>query len=139
VAKFLEYQEPKELAEQVVNYRNDYGNTPLFRAFRTSRPFEALELLIRCGADVNVRNTNGTKPIYHAIFMDDPKIFKLLVDAGTSLDAPCNSRDETPPQMADRLGKHAILEFLISRKPLASEVPVESDENDLSEDTCIIC
>ena len=74
-----------------------YGVTPLSWA-TVGRQIEAVALLIKHGADVNVGNKDGNTPLHTAAFLGEYKIAELLVKSGADVnitnddgDSPMNS------------------------------------------------
>ena len=71
-----------------------FGSTPLLRAAVAGRA-EAVELLIRRGADVNVVDQARSTPLHAAAFLGHEKTVHALVQNGANVNA-ANTRGETP-------------------------------------------
>ena len=97
------------------------GSTPLLRAAGAGRA-EAVELLIRRGADVNVVDRARSTPLHAAAFLGHEKIVHALVQNGADVNA-ANTRGETP------LGVATIDEG--TTRSIASLLQIELDEEGL--------
>ncbi len=71
-----------------------FGSTPLERAALAGRA-EAVELLIRRGADVNAVDRDRGTPLHAAAFLGHAKVVHALVENGADVNA-VNVRGETP-------------------------------------------
>lgn len=72
------------LLEQGINpnVKDEYGNTPLIYAARTSLP--AVDMLLYAGADVNAKNKNGFTPLINSLYNEQENavpIIKRLLQA----------------------------------------------------------
>ena len=74
------------------------GSTPLQRAAGAGRA-EAVELLIRRGADVNAVDRDRSTPLHVAAFLGHEKTVHALVQNGADVNA-ANTRGETPLSVA---------------------------------------
>ena len=82
-------------------------------ALHCSRKKECTELLVREGADVNLKDHNGLTPLHSAIARSWNIDCTLpLVSAGADVNAKCD-KGETPLIKAARLGKLQEIEFLL--------------------------
>jgi len=70
--------------EQHVNLTSQAGNSSLWNAVNNEN-IVLIELLISFGADVNVRNNNGTYIIDSAIRSGNKEIVRILVEAGATM------------------------------------------------------
>lgn len=61
-----------------------YEETALFRAVRSDHS-KCTDALLRYGADVNARDSDGITPIYHAAAHDQKEQLRLLLSAGSDL------------------------------------------------------
>lgn len=69
----------------VVNVRNNDGNTPLYAAVEGVNPF-TYDILVEYGADPSIRNNAGKTPIQHGIERDVPEDFYLSLNEEGLLD-----------------------------------------------------
>ena len=69
-----------------VNAKGFFGNVPLHPAI-TWGDSDAVELLLKAGADVNIPGERGDTPLHHAIQMGEFKIARRLVIAGADREA----------------------------------------------------
>lgn len=85
-------QNEKEVAEIIeflvqkcgVNTKNRYNETVLFKACSSVFDYtKIIEPLIKCGADVNVKDESGRTPIFQC--SASPEMVQMLVDAGADL------------------------------------------------------
>jgi len=77
------------------------GYSPLYSAINAGH-LDAVELLIKHGADINFRNPVGGTPLHDAAYLGRPKIAELLIRHGADVNARAKS-GETP--LAVALGK----------------------------------
>jgi len=65
-----------------------FGFTPLFRATLSQRNTPALALLLlRAGADPNIKTHEGSTPWEYAIFWKDPNFVQAFIDHGAEIDS----------------------------------------------------
>ena len=84
-------------------------------ALHCSRSKECTELLVREGADVNLKDHNGVTPLHPAIARSGSIDCTLpLVSAGADVNAKCH-KGETPLIKAARLGKLQEIELLLEK------------------------
>lgn len=83
-----------------VNFRDHYGNPPIFR--QASSWCGDVQLLIDLGADIHVARYDGTTPLHSAAIYGRAKAVKALLEAGAEVDARTESFKEsrTPLEMA---------------------------------------
>lgn len=84
--------------EADVNALAKNGDSALIPAAQQSRDGETVDLLIRAGADVNIRTKYGSTPLSVATFYGNERAVKLLVAAGADLDAKTD--EGTPLEIA---------------------------------------
>jgi ankyrin repeat protein len=93
-----------EVAAAIFSFNPEYdrqdgkGDTALHRLVR-SRSKEAVELLLKHGADFEIKNENGETPIFGACEYPGPEVLKLLLRAGAN-HLVKNSKGETPLDVA---------------------------------------
>ena len=80
-----------------------------------------LRLLINAGADVNATALNAT------IANHNPFALDTLLTAGPNVDEP-DKNNETPLEMAARLGKHEIVDRLLAHRALHDTIPRTTDK-----------
>lgn len=68
----------------------DFGNLTALQAAVLSGNEDCVDMILRAGADVSVRNTKGTYPVGLAVQTvdDDPSLIRLLHAAGASVTSP---------------------------------------------------
>jgi peptidoglycan/LPS O-acetylase OafA/YrhL len=99
----------------------DRGGSPLMWAAVTGQA-EAMELLIKRGADVNAAGQDGGTALHGAAFLGHEKTVEVLIRSGAKLNVP-NNRGTTPLDTA-------VLDVGTTRY-LASALQLELDENGL--------
>jgi ankyrin repeat protein len=70
-----------------VDVKNGAGGDALLRASKNRGYSKYLQLLIKAGADVNVRSGNGSSPLINATFVGDIEMVKTLLAAGADANA----------------------------------------------------
>ena len=83
----------------------------LFYAARISS-LNVCEVLINCGANVNVTDSNGSTPLHCAACYRDADFCKILIDAGADTTAMDNSGD-TPLDLAMRMDNLLAIQLLL--------------------------
>ncbi|KAF3333092.1 ankyrin repeat protein [Carex littledalei] len=68
-----------------VNLAAHSGKTPLCFAANFGDP-NAIESLINCGANLNVKDANGLSPLHDAVIGDKPRAIEVLLTKGAQLD-----------------------------------------------------
>ncbi|KAF3320238.1 ankyrin repeat protein [Carex littledalei] len=68
-----------------VNLIAQSGKTPLCYAANFGDP-NAIESLINCGADFNVKDANGLSPLHDAVIGDNPRAIEVLLSKGAQVD-----------------------------------------------------
>lgn len=81
---------------ELVNARTEIGNTPLFSAVYS---LEVFKLLIKEGADINIKNKLGETLLHEVAKGGNADIVEILLSYGLEVDAK-NKRGETPLIMA---------------------------------------
>lgn len=74
-------------AGALVNGATNEGMTPLHVACKENVKADCVQELIKAGGDVNAITTSELKPLVYAFGSKNPEICKILVLAGTDLDA----------------------------------------------------
>jgi ankyrin repeat protein len=86
--------------------------TPLICGAMTGQ-VKAVQLLLRHGADVNLREINGWTPLMYAAVENHIEIVKLLLEAGADVKIEAlNQEGETALTLAIRKGNSKIVELL---------------------------
>jgi ankyrin repeat protein len=65
------------LSDDDVNAQNNYGDTPLHEACRHGYR-DIVEMLVRNGCDLSIRNDNGRTPAQHALWLNHGELLTLL-------------------------------------------------------------
>lgn len=74
-----------DLEADVNEHSLDGGHTPLMCAVKNSRSTGVIELLVRRGADLNARDSDGKTPLMHAAENNrNPDIVELLINYGAN-------------------------------------------------------
>jgi ankyrin repeat protein len=71
----------------IVNVSSTYGHTGAAGAsIYSASKYEAVEALVKAGADINAKDVRDATPLVFAVATDhaDPKIVKLLLDRGAA-------------------------------------------------------
>lgn len=85
-----------------------YGETPLLKvAGKKINDVALARILVGNGAKVNVQDTQGNTPLYHAIMNKNEKMIKLLLDNGADMYIT-NKRGDSPAR------------FILSKKTIPS-------------------
>ena len=79
---------------KVIHSRSGLGETPLHYLAVENCP-EAVRLLIRCGADVNIRNKFGSTPLHEASQLGHKEVVQILLEKEADVDIK-NKLGETP-------------------------------------------
>lgn len=89
-----------------VNFRDHYGNPPIFRQVSSQRG--DVQLLIDLGADIHVRKYDGTTPLHCAAAYGNTRSVEALLNAGAEVDARTESFKgcQSPLEMA--LSQHQV-------------------------------
>lgn len=67
-----------------INHRDNFGKTPLHHAVvrYADSPLNVVELLLDRGADVNAKDNENQTPLLTAVYNENRKLVKLLIDNG---------------------------------------------------------
>lgn len=76
--------------------------------------YEAVQLLLDAGANINVKDSSGQTPLIRACYGNHTKSVKLLIERGADLTSHNNSGDNAL-LYAIRGNRHAILQQLLSK------------------------
>ena len=114
---FLEYAQREIQADpSLVHIPNRYGRTLLHDASARGN-LPAVELMLRLGADPNVRSSGGHTPLYcvanECQAPGGGAVVRALVRAGARVDSPSDAKRCTPLHMAARRGNTGVAEALL--------------------------
>jgi ankyrin repeat protein/L-ascorbate metabolism protein UlaG (beta-lactamase superfamily) len=98
---------------ELVNARNEEGDTPLHTAATAGRTEAALYLIGR-GADVEARNSADQSPLLYAAYVGDAALVDTLVARGAKFDYQ-DARGNSPFHFAARGGHMAVVDRLASK------------------------
>ncbi|MDA3809408.1 MAG: ankyrin repeat domain-containing protein [Spirochaetaceae bacterium] len=74
------------LTHQYINKPDSMNNTPLFYAINWSTP-EMVSILISLGAEINIRNMNGSTPLHEVVRSGSMESAEILIENGADLTA----------------------------------------------------
>ena len=80
----------KELAKEVLDYQDP---NPLMSAIATDQPLAAIQKILDSGIDVNAQDATGNTALHYAIFRENRKLIKLLLNHGADVDIE-NNKDK---------------------------------------------
>jgi ankyrin repeat protein len=101
---------------ELVNDKDEKGNTPLHLAVSILGNKEAVKLLIARGAYVNAQNNIGATPLHMALTnLGDKEMVEFLVVNGADINSTLKDNGATPLHMAVGHGLKGIVEFLMSK------------------------
>ena len=86
----LAYDFCKSLEE--INSKNENGWSPIYKAVMSNNK-QALNELLKLGADPNIQNNLGETPLYLCIENDNFELFKILLENGGNPDIPKRNGD----------------------------------------------
>ena len=97
-----------------VNARSNTDETPLMCATRygNARQIEAVETLLKLGADVNIIDDRG-ETVLHRICHNEPSVYKMLMSAGGDINARSNTGETPLMRAADNRARCTQIETLI--------------------------
>lgn len=90
------------------------GTTALHWAVR-GNDVETVDLLLRAGANIAVRNREGVMPLELAALNGSAAILERLIKAGADANTALNASGDTPLMMASRSGKADAVKLLLDR------------------------
>ena len=110
----------------LINAKDDRtGSSPIFIAAAHDRP-DVTALLLKQGADVNIKTNDGSTPLHGAASLGNEVIAQLLLDAGADLEAETQD-GYTPYLVAKFSSKRKMAKFLLAsgaKKPaVAADSP----------------
>ena len=108
----------------LIDARARYGETPLGRACRQSFN-NSLPLLLAAGADVNLKDKNGSSPLIHAATEGNESALELLFDHKAVLIDDADPKGETALIKAAKGGHTKCVKLLI-----AQDSPLEHKDSD---------
>ena len=114
---------------QATTYGAGPPATPLVEAAKRADA-AAVRALLQTGADVNVREVDGTTGLHWAVYHDDPALVDVLVRAGAKADAS-NRYGVTPLWLATINGNTAIVARLLDAGADARAARADSGETTL--------
>lgn len=92
------------------------GATPLHAAVSIGDEYiESVRKLLRAGAEVNAKDSNGDTPLHRAAYSAGIETVRELLSCGADIQA-CNKDGQTPVAVAIVRGDKKIAELLINRK-----------------------
>jgi len=97
-----------------IDRHNLQGYTALSHAVRHGN-MGIIQLLIKCGADVNSPDDNGRTPLSYAVAVGDTEIAKFLIDNGAEVNLPDNN-GVTPLKYTYHRGMSAFDTWQLLRK-----------------------
>jgi ankyrin repeat protein len=83
----------KEIVELLTNYganinaTNEAGNSALMLAYDKPDTIDTLATLIRCGADINAKDSNGWTPLFYAVRARRYRAINFLLELGANINA----------------------------------------------------
>lgn len=98
--------------QEINNISKYYNATPLMQAAYLNK-YEAVVLLLKCGADINAMNDDYLTALHFAVLGNNPDICKLLLENGAN---PNSSINFTPLSAAVKLKQLDICNILLDNK-----------------------
>ncbi|XP_078148578.1 uncharacterized protein LOC144544033 [Carex rostrata] len=95
------------------------GKTPLCYAANFGDP-NAIESLINCGADFNVKDANGFSPLHDAVIGDNPRAIEVLLSKGAKVDV--QNFTGSPLLLATLLGHISCMKVLLAHNADPNEL-----------------
>lgn len=96
---------------------------------------DMVRLLLKRGADVHVRHSNGMSPLAYAILNGNYGIATYLVNWGAGLERPANQLIPTPLQIAAWNGDQHMVELLLERNADVNACPPNFEWRDIGRQT----
>lgn len=101
-----------------VNRFDAIGQTPLGTTISGFTPwdkkFEMLDLLVKSGAKINLKDAHENTPLYYAVETGDEKLVEVLLSYGANIHTSC-AADDTPLTLAVKLGRYDIAKKMMKR------------------------
>jgi len=105
----------KHASFDVLNFEDDFGNTPLSTACMYGKEQVALAILETDGIDLDVKNGMGHVAIHSSITRNMKKVFVKLIEKGADINIT-NDHDQTPLMLAILYGKTEYFALELIRK-----------------------
>ncbi len=86
----------KELAKEVLDYQDP---NPLMSAIATDQPLTEIQKILDSGIDINAQDATGNTALHYAIFREDRKLIKLLLNKGADKHI-VNNKDIYPVRLS---------------------------------------
>ncbi|PSN55856.1 hypothetical protein C0J52_02774 [Blattella germanica] len=111
----------------MVNRKNKNGQTPLHEAVTPKNSFDAVEILLNYGANVNLADKMGNTPLHLAGLNTDinVNIVQILTNYGASLNI-CNKSRNTPLDLAIQRKNYKFVEKTLDLNDLDSALIIVS-------------
>ncbi|GAC1041679.1 ankyrin repeat domain-containing protein [Rhizobium sp. No.120] len=94
------------------NGRDRGGDTNFAIAIRDKKA-DLVKKMLTCGADVNLKTTEGWYPLHTAAYYGPPEMIDLLVSKGAHVNAPGDFDGWTPLHMATQQHDPAVVKALL--------------------------
>jgi ankyrin repeat protein len=94
------------------NGRDRGGDTNFAIAIRDKKA-DLVKKMLTCGADVNLKTTEGWYPLHTAAYYGPPEMIDLLVSKGANVNAPGDYDGWTPLHMASQQDDPAVVKALL--------------------------
>lgn len=114
-----------------INRADNKGNTPLLMHADRNCDRDIIKLLLRAGADINARNSDGNNALMFALKHGDCELARLLIKKGADYNV-INEENETPASIAVEDGYESVLELMTDIKvfPISEDYEEEDEEED---------
>jgi ankyrin repeat protein len=95
-----------------VDSRNKHGYTPFFRAWKSGRNPDILQLFLDYHADVRVYDDNGNTPLHFAAEIGNLKLAQILLGRNADVNSQ-NNHGSTSLLLASELGHSDVVQLLL--------------------------